>query len=182
MKPEKFFILLAIFKYRRGENKELLSLLKSYKDLFGYDYLGNKTIIDPSVIEELVDEGYLVKNEKIPGLKYDLTNKSTAFFVDFEAIYELYEVYPAHVQIKGVAIPLKTGNIVDNTRLYFDAIKSDAQLHDRILQAVIFGKEKKLIKVNISNFIASRSWTDLFIAMKEANLQHSRSSNFDENI
>lgn len=168
MKPEKFFMLLAIFKFRRGENKELLTLLKSYKDLFGYDYLGNKVIVDPAIIEELVDDGYLVRNEAIPGIKYDLTNKSASFFVDFEAIYELYEAYPAFVQIKHQTIPLKTGNIAENTKYYFDAIKNDATLHRKILEAVEFGKQRKLIKVNISNFIASRSWTDLFKLMHTA--------------
>lgn len=169
---EEFLLLYCLYKCRNGTDKQLLELMKQYAVTFGFTKTnGKRAMVSDATKQKLIRDGYLKKKDENDTFKsYELTVKFTKSFVDqYEAINELYQAYPGFTKIKGQSIPLKGGNIHDNAKEYWQAIRASADLHHQIVEATAWAKVNKpdLLTCNISNYIHGRMWTDIVTLFNE---------------
>lgn len=169
---EEFLLLYCLYKCSNGTDTQLLELMKQYTTTFGFVKAnGKKAMVSNETKQKLIRDGFLQKiDEKDTFKSYQLTVKFTKSFVDqYEAINELYQAYPGFGKIKGVSIPLKGGNIHENAKEYWLAIRATATLHHQIVEATNWARLNKpeLLSCNISNYIHGRMWTDIVTLFNE---------------
>jgi len=84
-----------------------------------------------------------------------------------DAYDELLDAYPYEiVGSNGVNYPARTGATEKNSALYIKHILKNPADHDKIVEAVKYGKENNLIKWGIEKFIENKYWGLLIEAME----------------
>jgi len=165
--PTELFVLRLLYLAIDGEPALLIKYLSNVsngKELFRV------------VLTSLVDKKVINATFKIPQEGDTLNYKTIPFNKNFTKKYlreaneigkELFDSYPPFINIKGKMCSIK--NITKAGLFSLDAfcifyaktIKSSKITHDEVMSALEFGKENNLVNYSITEFIASRKWTEL---------------------
>lgn len=152
--PNEFLILHL--KYMKK-----MRLLQAYKKAFAKKSEGILTVKSKQKIIEL---GYMEKDETREGEYYHLTDKFEALYMSktmFIEAYQLWDMYPAFTSIKGGNAPLMNVDKIAWCLQYYDAINGLKQEHEQVMLDTKYGIENGLIKVKISQYVASQFWTKI---------------------
>lgn len=165
--PTELFVLRLIFLAIDGDINPLVKYVQGISD---------GSLIVRAVLESAQSKGVILKSYKIPQKGEELIFKNIPFNKNFMKMYlresheigkEFYEAYPNHIIINGKLAPLrnytKAGffTIEDFSLYYAKQIKNAGVTHDRIMEALEYGKENNMICYNILEFIASRKWIEI---------------------
>jgi len=134
---QKKGLLLDINNYSKAED---------YKN--GQKIIKMSTLFTTPVFDEAVN---------IESINEDISN----------AYDELLDAYPYEILGgNGTRYPARTGTYEKNASLYAKYILKNPTEHDKIIEAVKFGKENGLIKLGLEKFIENKYWGLLIEAME----------------
>ena len=133
-------------------------------------------------LDDLVEKGLAIDTN--PGGKdkysdyYEVTDKFIQAFyaARTNAGEEFWAAYPAFITIDGKKIPVKATNKEELVRWYQKHVIV-VHDHDRIMEALQYAKNNKLISMRIDNWLQSESYKDIWEMMKDApvdDLPHDR--------
>lgn len=165
--PSELFILRLLFLAQEGDPSLLnnyLSNVKNGKELF-------KTILI-----NLQEKGFILASFKMPKeghtLKYSDIPINKNFIKRFikesnQIGKELFDSYPPFITINGRMASIK--NItkaglfsIDEFCFYYSRqLKLSSVTHQRVMEALEYGKEHHLINYSILEFIASQKWNEI---------------------
>ena len=175
--PTELFILRLLFLAIDDDSTYLNNYLSNQQD-------GKKLF--RAVLESLKEKKVILSTFKIPGEGEVLNLKSISFNKNFLKMYiresnelgsELFEAYPAFININGKMCSIKNFtkaglySFEEFCLYYAKAIKSAKITHDRVMEAVEFGKANNLLNYSIIEFIASRKYLEIE-SMKEQGVQN----------
>lgn len=177
MTPEQYALchLLAGDKMHRSDRNRKLETSSGSGMANVYRY-AQKRLWDVRQIQQLIDRGWLITLPGMgPQIQPDFLEVTDAFVKEFLAGYsdfeEFYSAYPSWVanfhSHNGPRIPLKIADRDKLAKTYTSAVDSKA-LHRKVVDAVLWAREKEMINMNIEKFILSRGWELLIEAMEEA--------------
>lgn len=165
--PTELFVLRLLQLAIDGDS----SLLSSY--LTG---ISNGKEILRSVLESLKEKKVILSTFKIPCEGETLNFKNIQFNKNFMKMYiresneigkELFNAYPPFISINGKMCSIKNFTkaglfTFEEFCLYYaKAIKNASVTHERVMEALEYGKENNLINFSILEFIASHKWIEI---------------------
>ena len=165
--PTELFLLRLLFLAIDGDSTNLINYLSNVQ---------NGKQLFRQVLESLQNKKVILSTFKIPKEGETLNYKSIPFNKNFTKMYvresnelgkELFEAYPPFITINGKLCSIKNFTKAglysfDEFCLYYaKAIKSASVTHERVMEAVEFGKEYNLLNYSIIEFIASRKWIEI---------------------
>ena len=139
-------------------------------------------IFPKSYLDDLVVKGLIVDTNPNDHSKYADFYEVTDKFI--EAFYtvsttdgeEFWAAYPAFITIDGKKIPAKAVNKEELVKWYHKHVGS-MQDHKKVMAALKFAKERKLISMRIDKWLQAESFVDLWEMMKDTpveDLPHDR--------
>lgn len=165
--PTELFLLRLLFLAIDGDSTNLINYLSNVQ---------NGKQLFRQVLESLQNKKVILSTFKIPKEGETLNYKNIPFNKNFTKMYvresnelgkELFEAYPPFITINGKLCSIKNFTKAglysfDEFCLYYaKAIKSASVTHERVMEAVEFGKEYNLLNYSIIEFIASRKWIEI---------------------
>lgn len=165
--PTELFVLRLLFLAIDGDAEPLKNYLSNIQD-------GKKLFRD--VLESLKNKKVILSSFKIPQEGESLNFSNIPFNKNFIKMYireanelgkEFFDAYPPFININGKIVSIKNFtkaglySFEDFCLYYAKAIKNAGITHERILEAVEFGKEHNLLNYSIIEFIASRKWEEI---------------------
>lgn len=152
------------------------------------NYLSNTTdgkIILRKVLESLKEKKVILSSFKVPCEGESLNFKNIPFNKNFIKMYiresnllgkELFDAYPPFININGKMCSIKNFTkaglfTFEEFCLYYaKSIKSAGVTHERVMEAVEFGKEHNLLNYSILEFIASHKWEEIEYIRESGNV------------
>lgn len=128
------------------------------------------------VLESLVNKKVINSTFVLPKEGEALNVKNIPFNKNFLKKYiresgqlghEIFDCYPPFISINGKMCSIKNitkGNLYSIEEFcvfYAKAIKNASTTHERVMSALMFGKENNLIHYSILEFIASKKWEEI---------------------
>lgn len=180
--PTELFILRLLFLAIDGDTTLLFNYLSNVTN--GKELL-------KSVLISLQEKKVILSTFKIPREGETLNFKNIPFNKNFIKMYiresneignEFFEAYPPFITINGSTVAIrnfaKAGfyTFEDFCLHYAKSIKNAGTTHERIMEALIYGKENNLINYSILEFIASRKWLELEFIRDSGNVNGYRNS------
>ena len=165
--PTELFVVRLLYLAIDGDPEPLKNYLSNIPD-------GKKLFRD--VLESLKNKKVLLSTFRVPSEGETLNFSNIPFNKNFLKMYvresnemgmELFDEYPYFLTINGKNYSLrnfaKHGLLSpdDFCLFYAKAIKSSGVAHERVMEAVRFGKEHNLLNYSIVEFIASRKWEEI---------------------
>ena len=165
--PTELFIFRLLQLAIDGDS----SLLSSY--LTG---ISNGKELLKQVLESLKEKKVILSTFKIPSEGEVLNFKNIQFNKNFMKMYiresneigkELFDAYPPFININGKMCSIKNFTkaglfTFEEFCLYYSkAIKNASVTHERVMEALEYGKEHNLINFSILEFIASHKWIEI---------------------
>jgi len=165
--PTELFILRMLFLAVDGEPDMLMNYLSN---------VSNGKELFKQVLQSLQTKKVILATFKIPGEGESLNYKNIPFNKNFLKMYvresndmgkELFDTYPPFININGKLCSIKNFTraglfTFEEFCLYYaKAIKSAGITHERVIEALEFGKENNLINYSILEFIASHKWVEI---------------------
>ena len=165
--PTELFVLRLLQLAIDGDS----SLLSSY--LTGRS---NGKEILRSVLESLKEKKVILSTFKIPCEGETLNFKNIQFNKNFMKMYiresneigkELFDAYPPFININGKMCSIKNFTkaglfTFEEFCLYYaKAIKNASVTHEKVMEALEYGKENNLVNYSILEFIASHKWEEI---------------------
>ena len=165
--PTELFIVRMLFLAVDGEPDMLINYLSN---------VSNGKGLFRQVLESLQNKKVILASFKLPREGEVLNYKNIPFNKNFLKMYvresnemgkELFDAYPPFININGKLCSIKNFTraglfTFDEFCLYYaKAIKSAGITHDRVIEALEFGKENNLINYSILEFIASHKWVEI---------------------
>lgn len=165
--PTELFILRLLQLAIDGDS----SLLSSY--LTG---ISNGKELLRQVLESLKEKKVILSTFKIPSEGEVLNFKNIQFNKNFMKMYiresneigkELFDAYPPFININGKMCSIKNFTkaglfTFEEFCLYYSkAIKNASITHEKVMEALEYGKENNLINFSILEFIASHKWVEI---------------------
>lgn len=165
--PTELFVLRLLFLAIDGEPKLLINYLSN---------VNNGKTLFRSVLESLQAKKVILASFKIPCEGETLNFKNIPFNKNFLKSYlresneigkEFFDEYPMFININGKTVSIrnfaKAGifSIEAFCLFYSKTIKNSKITHDRVLEALRFGKENNLINYSIIEFLSSCKWLEL---------------------
>jgi hypothetical protein len=165
--PTELFILRLLFLAIEGNSK------------FLYNYLSNVSngkILFRKVLESLKEKKVILSTFNIPREGDVLNFNNIPFNKNFLKMYiresnelgkELFDLYPPFININGKLCSIKNFtkaglfSIEEFCLYYAKTIKNASVTHERVMEALRFGKENNLINYSILEFIASNKWNEI---------------------
>jgi hypothetical protein len=174
--PTELFILRLLFLAIDGDSSLLVNYLSNISD---------GKIIFRKVLESLKDKKVILSSFKIPQEGESLNFQNIPFNKNFLKMYiresnelgkELFDAYPPFININGKLCSIKNftkANLFtfeEFCTYYAKAIKNAGVTHERVIEAVEFGKEHNLLNYSITEFIASRKWLEIEYIRESGNV------------
>lgn len=174
--PTELFILRLLFLAIDGDSSLLVNYLSNISD---------GKIIFRKVLESLKDKKVILSSFKIPQEGESLNFQNIPFNKNFLKMYiresnelgkELFDAYPPFININGKLCSIKNftkANLFtfeEFCTYYARAIKNAGVTHERVIEAVEFGKEHNLLNYSITEFIASRKWLEIEYIRESGNV------------
>ena len=174
--PTELFIIRLLFLAIDGEPKFLINYLSNFskgKELFR------------SVLTSLLNKGVINSTFKLPNEGESLNFKTIPFNKNFLKRYikesnelgkELFDAYPPFITIHGKTFSIKNFtkaglfSMEDFCIFYAKAIKNASVTHERVMNALNYGKEHNLINYSILEFIASHKWNEIEYIQNSGNV------------
>lgn len=174
--PTELFILRLLQLAIDGDPSDLVN------------YLSNTTdgkIILRKVLESLKEKKVILSSFKVPCEGESLNFKNIPFNKNFIKMYiresnllgkELFDAYPPFININGKMCSIKNFTkaglfTFEEFCLYYaKSIKSAGITHERVMEAVEFGKEHNLLNYSILEFIASHKWEEIEYIRESGNV------------
>lgn len=127
-------------------------LITEYKKAFPSD---NGRMIPDYLVADLVNRGFIVKTKK----GYKIGEKFLKIFIDEDrATEQIYKLYPAFINNKGVDIPLTSMDRRVFAKIYINKIKGNHLEHIEVLADIKYAIDNFLITVGIEKFLTSEQW------------------------
>lgn len=143
---QRQYLLLQLLHEERAD------LLKTYKDAFPSD---NGRMLSDYLINDLITRGFIVKTKT----GYKIGDNFLKLYVDEDvATDEIYRLYPAFINNKGVDIPLTTMDRRVFAKIYINKIKGNHNEHLEVLKDISYAIDANLITVGIEKFLTSEQW------------------------
>jgi hypothetical protein len=174
--PTELFILRLLQLAIDGDPSDLVN------------YLSNTTdgkIILRKVLESLKEKKVILSSFKVPCEGESLNFNNIPFNKNFIKMYiresnllgkELFDAYPPFININGKMCSIKNFTraglfTFEEFCLYYaKSIKSAGVTHERVMEAVEFGKEHNLLNYSILEFIASHKWEEIEYIRESGNV------------
>jgi len=174
--PTELFILRLLQLAIDGDPSDLIN------------YLSNATdgkIILRKVLESLKEKKVILSSFKVPCEGESLNFNNIPFNKNFIKMYiresnllgkELFDAYPPFININGKMCSIKNFTkaglfTFEEFCLYYaKSIKSAGVTHERVMEAVEFGKEHNLLNYSILEFIASHKWEEIEYIRESGNV------------
>ena len=127
-------------------------------------------------LDDLVDKGLIVDTNPSESSKYaDFYEVTDKFVQAFYAVSttdgeEFWSAYPAFITIDGKKIPSKAVNKEELVRWYHKHVGS-VHDHSKVMKALKFAKERKLISMRIDKWLQAESFVDLWDMMRETPIE-----------
>ena len=165
--PTELFIIRLLFLAIDGDAKFLSKYVSSASK--------GKEILR-AVLTSLLSKGIINSTFKLPNEGESLNFKNIPFNKNFLKKYvreshelgkELFDEYPPFITINGKMFSIKNFtkaglfSMEDFCIYYAKAIKNAQVTHERVMEALIYGKEHNLINYSILEFIASMKWNEI---------------------
>lgn len=165
--PTELFILRLLYLAAEGDNKFLLNYVSN---------TSNGKQVLKSTLQSLVDKKAINNTFNVPKEGEPLSVKTIPFNKNFLKKYiresnelgkEFFEAYPPFININGKLCSIKNFtkanlfSIEDFCAFYAKSIKNSGVTHERVMEALEFGKEHNLISYSILEFIASQKWNEI---------------------
>lgn len=165
--PTEFFILRLILLGVDGNSELLFNYLNNIKD--------GKTLFRQTLIT-LKEKKIILSSFKIPDEGSSLSLSDIQFNKNFIKMYiresniigkELFDAYPPFININGKLCSIKNFtkaglySFEEFCLYYTKAIKQAKTTHERVMEALEYGKEHNLINYSIIEFIASRKYLEI---------------------
>lgn len=169
--PEQYLLLHCIKDERRD-------LIERYKNAFPTD---EGSMINKTMIIDLVDKGFLVKS----GKGFKLGDKLLEIFVTPEvAVDEIYNIYPPFINSdNGVSIPLISMDKRIFKELYIPKICGNVYEHKEVLKDIQYGIDNNLLRMGINKFLTSEQWKSLRKLRQQTNPTQNKAIDLtDENF
>jgi len=167
MTPTELFILRLLFLAMDGEQKYLINYLSN---------VSNGKQLLRAVLESLKEKKVINATFNIPKEGESLNFKNIPFNKNTLKMYvresnelgkEFFDAYPPFISINGKLCSIKNftkANLFsfeDFCIFYSKSIKNAGITHERVMEALEFGKEHNLINYSIIEFIASRKYDEI---------------------
>lgn len=167
MTPTELFLLRLTFLAIDGDAEYLINYLSNTSN-------GKK--VYRQTLRNLVEKKVINSTFKVPEEGESLNFKNIPFNKNFIKSYiresnelgkEFFEEYPKFININGKMCSIRNFtkanlfSLVDFCRYYTKEIKSSGVKHERVMEALRFGKEHNLVNYSIIEFIASRKWEEI---------------------
>lgn len=174
--PTELFVLRLLFLAVDGDAEYLKNYLSNIPD-------GKKLF--RHVLESLKLKKVINSTFKIPEEGESLNFSNIPFNKNFLKMYlresnesgkEFFEAYPPFININGKLVSIKNFtkaglySFEEFCLFYSKAIKAAEATHERVLEAVEFGKEHNLLNYSIIEFIASRKWLEIEYIRESGNV------------
>lgn len=174
--PTELFVIRLLFLAMDGEQKFLVKYISS---------TSNGKEVLRAVLTSLIKKSIINSTFKLPSEGESLNFKNIPFNKNFLKRYiresnelgkELFEEYPPFITINGKMFSIKNFtkaglfSMEDFCIFYAKAIKNAQTTHERVMEALIYGKEHNLINYSILEFIASRKWDEIEYIRKSDNV------------
>jgi hypothetical protein len=165
--PTELFVLRLLMLAIEGDDRMLkhyLGNISNGKELFRAILLSlqNKKVINSTF--KLPEEGGSLDYKQIPFNK----NFIKKYIRESHVIgKEFFDAYPPFININGKMCSIKNFtkaslfSLEDFCIFYAKLVKSSGATHERIMEALEFGKEKNLINYSILEFLASQKWLEI---------------------
>lgn len=165
--PTELFILRLLILAIDGESDMLVNYLSN---------VSNGKELLKQVLISLQEKKVILSTFKIPCEGEVLNYKNIPFSKNFLKMYvresneigkELFDAYPPFININGKLCSIKNFTraglfTFEEFCLYYaKAIKNAGVTHERVMEALEFGKENNLLNYSILEFIASHKWVEI---------------------
>jgi len=165
--PTELYILRLLLLAVDGDSGFLLNYLSN---------VANAKQLFRQVLASLQEKKVILSTFKIPNEGETLNYKNIPFNKNFIKMYiresneigkELFDAYPPFINIKGKLCSIKNftkANLFSFEEFclfYAKSIKAATVTHEKVMEAVEFGKEHNLLNYSIIEFIASRKWEEI---------------------
>lgn len=165
--PTELFILRLLWLAIDDKSEYLINYLSN---------ISNGKELLRSVLESLKQKKVILSTFKIPNEGESLNYKNIPFNKNFIKKYiresnelgkELFDAYPPFININGKLCSIKNftkANLFSFEEFclyYAKSIKNAEVTHERVMNALEFGKEHNLINYSIIEFIASRKYLEI---------------------
>lgn len=174
--PTELFILRMLFLAIDGDPSMLINYLSN---------VSNGKELFRKVLESLQEKKVILASFKIPCEGESLNYKNIPFNKNFLKMYiresnefgkELFDAYPPFININGKLCSIKNFTkaglyTFEEFCLYYSkAIKTASVTHERVMEALEFGKEHNLLNYSILEFIASHKWEEIEYIRQSGNV------------
>ena len=165
--PTELFILRLLFLAIDGDQTYLMNYLSN---------ISNGKQLLRSVLISLMEKKIINTTFKIPGEGESLNYKNIPFNKNFIRMYikesneigkEFFDAYPPFININGKLCSIKNFtkaglfSFDDFCVFYAKQVKNSGVTHERVMDALLFGKEHNLINYTIIEFLASRKYEEI---------------------
>ena len=174
--PTELFVLRLLFLAVDGDPKYLSNYISNV-------YKGK--VLFRSVLESLKEKKIINSTFKVPQEGEILNYKNIPINKVFVKNYiresneigkELFDAYPPFINIKGKMCSIKNFtkanlfSLEDFCNFYAKSIKNAGVTHERVMEALEFGKENNLINYSIIEFIASMKYQEIEFIRSSGNI------------
>lgn len=174
--PTELFILRLLFLAIEGESNFLVNYLSNVSD---------GKLLFRKVLESLKEKKVILSTFKIPNEGESLNYQNIPFNKNFIKMYiresndlgkELFDAYPPFINISGKLCSIKNFtkaglySFEEFCLYYTKSIKSSGVTHERVMEALEFGKEHNLLNYSILEFIASKKYEEIEYIRSSGNI------------
>ena len=174
--PTELFVLRILFLAIDGDPKYLMNYISNVykgKELFRsvLESLKDKKIINSTF--KVPQEGEVLNYKNIPINKIFIKNYIRE---SHEIGKELFDAYPPFININGKMCSIKNFtkanlfSLEDFCNFYAKSIKNAGVTHERVMEALEFGKENGLLNYSIIEFIASMKYQEIEFIRSSGNI------------
>lgn len=159
MTQEQFTFLYLLY-YSTIDKKKAHELVKKYKGWIGVDKM-----LSDSAREDLITKELIKRTDHTDKFgSFVIADKFLEAFVDLEqAARESWNLYPGFFKEDANAptYTLKSFDFERYKRLYSKAINLSYYEHKEVMLDLKYGKENRLLKYKIENFVKGQGWLDI---------------------
>lgn len=174
--PSELFLLRLLFLAIDGETKYLINYISN---------IPNGKQLFRAVLASLLEKKVINSTFKMPAEGEVLNYKNIPFNKNFLKMYiresndigkEFFDAYPSFLNIGGKMCSIKNitkaglFSLEDFCIYYAKSIKNANTTHERVMEALEFGKEHNLINYTILEFIASKKYEEIDFMRNSGNV------------
>lgn len=174
--PTELFVLRLLFLAIDGDPKYLINYLSN---------VNNSKQLFRQILESLKEKKVINSTFKIPQEGETLNYKNIPINKNFIKSYlresndigkEFFDSYPPFISINGKMCSIKNFtkanlfSLEDFCIFYSKSIKNSGVTHERVMEALEYGKENNLINYSILEFIASRKYLEIEFIRSSGNI------------